>query len=87
MPTATRRVSLPGAPASSPNVADFPGPLAGILAALDWTAEDGQTVAWVLSAPAMPVPAARSGRSAAHGARKNRTRSSQSQLQADNPIR
>jgi molybdenum cofactor guanylyltransferase len=32
------------------NVPDFPGPLAGILAALDWTAANRPEVAWVLSA-------------------------------------
>ncbi len=34
------------------NVADFPGPLAGILAGLDWTAANRPDVAWVLSAAA-----------------------------------
>ena len=32
------------------NVPDFPGPLAGILAALDWTAANRPKVEWVLSA-------------------------------------
>jgi molybdopterin-guanine dinucleotide biosynthesis protein A len=32
------------------NVPDFPGPLAGILAALDWTAANRPEVEWVLSA-------------------------------------
>jgi molybdenum cofactor guanylyltransferase len=32
------------------NVPDFPGPLAGILAALDWTAANRPDVEWVLSA-------------------------------------
>src|SRR5262245_20998741 len=32
------------------NVPDFPGPLAGILAALDWTAMNRPEVKWVLSA-------------------------------------
>ncbi len=32
------------------NLPDFPGPLAGILAALDWTAANRPEVAWVLSA-------------------------------------
>ena len=31
-------------------VADFPGPLAGILAALDWAAEHRPEIGWVLSA-------------------------------------
>jgi molybdopterin-guanine dinucleotide biosynthesis protein A len=34
------------------NVADFPGPLAGILAALDWTAANRPNVQWILSAAA-----------------------------------
>lgn len=34
------------------NVPDFPGPLAGILAALDWTAANRPEIAWVLSAAA-----------------------------------
>ncbi len=32
------------------NVPDFPGPLAGILAALDWTAANRPDIEWVLSA-------------------------------------
>jgi molybdopterin-guanine dinucleotide biosynthesis protein A len=34
------------------DVADFPGPLAGILAALDWTAANLPQIEWVLSAAA-----------------------------------
>jgi molybdenum cofactor guanylyltransferase len=34
------------------SVADFPGPLAGILAGLDWAAANRRDVAWVLSAAA-----------------------------------
>jgi molybdopterin-guanine dinucleotide biosynthesis protein A len=34
------------------SVADFPGPLAGILAGLDWAAANRPDVAWVLSAAA-----------------------------------
>src|SRR5206468_8688154 len=34
------------------SVADFPGPLAGILAALDWTAAHRPGVEWILSAAA-----------------------------------
>src|SRR5512144_1738368 len=34
------------------DVPDFPGPLAGILAALDWTAANRPDVEWVLSAAA-----------------------------------
>lgn len=33
-------------------VADFPGPLAGILAALDWTAANRPEISWILSAAA-----------------------------------
>jgi molybdopterin-guanine dinucleotide biosynthesis protein A len=33
-------------------VADFPGPLAGILAALDWAAANRPGISWVLSAAA-----------------------------------
>jgi molybdopterin-guanine dinucleotide biosynthesis protein A len=33
------------------SVADFPGPLAGILAGLDWTAEHRPEIRWILSAP------------------------------------
>jgi molybdenum cofactor guanylyltransferase len=32
-------------------VGDFPGPLAGVLAALDWTAESRPDVEWVVSIP------------------------------------
>jgi molybdenum cofactor guanylyltransferase len=39
-----------GLPVIADSVADFPGPLAGILAALDWTAAHRPDVAWVLSA-------------------------------------
>jgi molybdopterin-guanine dinucleotide biosynthesis protein A len=41
-----------GLPVISDGVADFPGPLAGILAALDWTAANRPEVKWVLSAAA-----------------------------------
>jgi molybdopterin-guanine dinucleotide biosynthesis protein A len=41
-----------GLPVIADNVANFPGPLAGILAALDWAAADRPEVAWVLSAAA-----------------------------------
>jgi molybdopterin-guanine dinucleotide biosynthesis protein A len=41
-----------GLPVISDNVADFPGPLAGILAALDWTAAHRPNVAWIMSAAA-----------------------------------
>jgi molybdopterin-guanine dinucleotide biosynthesis protein A len=41
-----------GLPVISDNVADFPGPLAGILAALDWTAARRPNVEWIVSAAA-----------------------------------
>ena len=39
-------------PVISDTVADFPGPLAGILAALDWAATNRPEISWVLSAAA-----------------------------------
>jgi molybdenum cofactor guanylyltransferase len=41
-----------GLPVIPDGVADFPGPLAGILAGLDWTAANRPEVKWVLSAAA-----------------------------------
>lgn len=41
-----------GLPVIPDSVADFPGPLAGILAGLDWAATNRPEVAWVLSAAA-----------------------------------
>jgi molybdopterin-guanine dinucleotide biosynthesis protein A len=41
-----------GLPVIADTVADFPGPLAGILAALDWMATHRPEVKWVLSAAA-----------------------------------
>jgi molybdopterin-guanine dinucleotide biosynthesis protein A len=41
-----------GLPVIADTVADFPGPLAGILAALDWTAAHRPDVGWILSAAA-----------------------------------
>ncbi|MEA2884848.1 MAG: molybdenum cofactor guanylyltransferase [Bradyrhizobium sp.] len=41
-----------GLPVIADGVADFPGPLAGILAALDWTAANRPDVGWILSAAA-----------------------------------
>ncbi|MBR1228703.1 MULTISPECIES: molybdenum cofactor guanylyltransferase MobA [unclassified Bradyrhizobium] len=41
-----------GLPVVADGVADFPGPLAGILAALDWAAANRPEVKWVLSAAA-----------------------------------
>jgi molybdopterin-guanine dinucleotide biosynthesis protein A len=39
-----------GLPVIADTVQDFPGPLAGILAALDWTAANRPDVGWILSA-------------------------------------
>ena len=39
-----------GLPVIADTVEDFPGPLAGILAALDWTAKHRPDVTWILSA-------------------------------------
>jgi len=41
-----------GLPVIADTVEDFPGPLAGILAGLDWAAANRPEVAWVLSAAA-----------------------------------
>jgi molybdenum cofactor guanylyltransferase len=41
-----------GLPVIADTVQDFPGPLAGILAALDWTAGNRPDVGWILSAAA-----------------------------------
>ncbi len=41
-----------GLPVIADTVQDFPGPLAGILAALDWTAVNRPDAAWILSAAA-----------------------------------
>ena len=41
-----------GLPVVADSVPDFPGPLAGILAGLDWTAANRPEIAWVLSAAA-----------------------------------
>jgi molybdenum cofactor guanylyltransferase len=46
------RFSAFGLPVVADNVADFPGPLAGILAALDWAAANRPDVSLVLSAAA-----------------------------------
>jgi molybdopterin-guanine dinucleotide biosynthesis protein A len=43
------RFAAYGLPVVADNVADTPGPLAGILAALDWTAANRPDVQWILS--------------------------------------
>ncbi|EAQ34950.1 molybdopterin-guanine dinucleotide biosynthesis protein A [Nitrobacter sp. Nb-311A] len=40
-----------GLPVVADSVADFPGPLAGILAALDWAAQQRSGIQWIVSAP------------------------------------
>ena len=45
------RFAAYGLPVVADGVADFPGPLAGILAGLDWTAENMPNVEWLLSVP------------------------------------
>ena len=46
------RFAAYGLPVIADRVADFPGPLAGILAGLDWLAENRPDVTWLLSAAA-----------------------------------
>jgi molybdenum cofactor guanylyltransferase len=46
-----RRFASFGLPIIADGVRDHPGPLAGILAALDWAAANRSNAAWVLSAP------------------------------------
>src|ERR1700731_992255 len=41
----------PGLPVVSDSVPDFAGPLAGILAGLDWAAAHAPGIAWLASAP------------------------------------
>ena len=48
-PSRFRRVQMP---VVSDSIADHPGPLAGILAALEWSAANQPEIAWVVSAPA-----------------------------------
>ncbi len=45
------RFASTGLPVVADNVAEFPGPLAGILAALDWAAANAPGTAWVASVP------------------------------------
>jgi molybdopterin-guanine dinucleotide biosynthesis protein A len=46
------RFAAYGLPVIADSVADFPGPLAGLLAGLDWAAAHRPDVSWVLSAAA-----------------------------------
>ena len=61
-----------GLPVIADSVADFPGPLAGILAALDWTAANRPEVIGPERRRRLSVPAARSGRALASGARRTK---------------
>jgi molybdopterin-guanine dinucleotide biosynthesis protein A len=47
-----KRFASFGLPVIADGVKDAPGPLAGILAALDWAAANRPNAAWILSAPA-----------------------------------
>jgi molybdenum cofactor guanylyltransferase len=47
----TARFAAFGLPVVVDSVADFPGPLAGILAGLDWAAQHRPDIRWILSAP------------------------------------
>jgi molybdopterin-guanine dinucleotide biosynthesis protein A len=46
-----RRFASFGLPVVADGVEDYPGPLAGILAALDWAAVNCPNAAWIFSAP------------------------------------
>jgi molybdenum cofactor guanylyltransferase len=46
-----RRFASFGVPVVADGVEDYPGPLAGILAALDWAAVNRPNAAWIFSAP------------------------------------
>jgi len=46
-----RRFAPFGLPVVADGIADHPGPLAGVLAALDWTAANRPGVQWIVSAP------------------------------------
>ena len=77
-----------GLPVIADGVADFPGPLAGILAALDWAAANRPDVSLVLSAAADCPFLPRDLVSRLHQrARRNRTRSSRSPLPTASRIR
>ncbi len=56
-------------PVVADSVAGFAGPLAGVLAGLDWAATHRPDCAWVVSCPGDTLPARRSGSPAACGGR------------------
>ena len=77
-----------GLPVIADGVADFPGPLAGILAALDWAAANRPDVKLVSERRRrLPVPAARSGVAAAMARSKRRMPSLRSPPPTDSRIR
>jgi molybdopterin-guanine dinucleotide biosynthesis protein A len=45
------RFALTGLPVVADDVADYPGPLAGILTALEWAAANAPAIEWVVSVP------------------------------------
>ena len=45
------RFAATGLPAVADSVPEHPGPLAGVLAALDWAAEHTPDIAWIVSVP------------------------------------
>jgi molybdopterin-guanine dinucleotide biosynthesis protein A len=45
------RFAVHGLPIVADSLPDHPGPLAGVLAALDWTAASEPSIAWVVTAP------------------------------------
>lgn len=47
----TTRFAVFGLPVVADSITDFPGPLAGVLAGLDWTARHRPDIRWMLSAP------------------------------------
>ncbi len=47
----TTRFAVFGLPVVADSITDFPGPLAGVLAGLDWTAQHRPDIRWMLSAP------------------------------------
>ena len=49
--TETARFADPGLPVVADSVPDFPGPLAGILAGLDFAAAQTPEIGWIVSAP------------------------------------
>ena len=76
-----------GLPVIADTVENFPGPLAGILAALDWAAANRPEVSWTLSSPPdCPFPAARSRRAPASRPRRTE-RSLRSRPPTDSRIR